>query len=142
MIIKILIAWGLVVTTVTIHSTGMAVILWLLFRFDPVNTNFMKAAWRLNSLVWWIIVIHMVEISVWGLFYWYQDCFPSINSALYFAGITYTTIGYGDLLLPQEWRMLAPVQGLTGILMCGLSTAVFFAVVSYLTRMRIKFGKG
>ena len=43
---------------------------------------------------------------------------------------TYTTLGYGDLVLPKEWRLLGPVEGLTGILMSGLSTGFFFAVVS------------
>lgn len=138
MIIKILIAWGLVVTTVTIHSAGLAIILKLLFKFEPVNTNFLKAAWRLNSLVWWIIVIHMVEISVWGLFYWWQNCLPDLESSFYFSSVTYTTIGYGDLLLPLQWRMLGAVEGLTGILMCGLSTASFFAAVSHMYNVRFK----
>ena len=44
--------------------------------------------------------------------------------------VTYTTVGYGDLVLPKEWRLLGAVEGLTGILMCGLSTGLFFAVVS------------
>ena len=39
--------------------------------------------------------------------------------------VTYTTLGYGDLVLPKEWRMIGPVEGLTGILMCGLSTGIF-----------------
>ena len=38
--------------------------------------------------------------------------------------------GYGDLVLPLPWRMLGPVEGLTGILMCGLSTGFFFAFLS------------
>ena len=46
--------------------------------------------------------------------------------------VTYTTVGYGDLVLPQEWRLVGAVEGLTGILMCGLSTGLFFAVVSKL----------
>ena len=54
---------------------------------------------------------------------------PDAEAAFYFAGVTYTTIGYGDLVLAKPWRMLAPIEGLTGILMCGLSTGVFFAVV-------------
>lgn len=105
-------------------------------KLESESTRFLRTLWRLVSLVWWIIVIHMVEISIWGLFYWWQECFPSAELALYFAGVTYTTIGYGDLLLPLEWRMFAPVEGLTGILMCGLSTAVFFAAVSYLHKLR------
>ena len=61
---------------------------------------------------------------------WWQQCLPDAESSLYFSGVTYTTPGYGDLLLPPEWRVLGPVEGLTGILMCGLSTGFFFTVLS------------
>jgi hypothetical protein len=72
----------------------------------------------------------LLEISVWGLFYFWQGCLPDAESAFYFSGVTYTTVGYGDLVLPKPWRMLAPLEALTGILMCGLSAAFFFAVVT------------
>ena len=52
------------------------------------------------------------------------------NRCFYFSGVTYTTLGCGDAVLPQEWRLLGPVEVLTGILMCGLSAGFFFAVVS------------
>jgi hypothetical protein len=55
---------------------------------------------------------------------------PDVSSAFYFSGTTYTTIGYGDLLLETPWRMMGPLEGMTGILMCSLSGAFFFAVVS------------
>jgi hypothetical protein len=51
------------------------------------------------------------------------------ESALYFSGVTYTSLGYGDLMLPKPWRMAASLETLTGILMCGLSTGLFFAIV-------------
>lgn len=140
MITKFLIAWCLVATTVTIHCFGLAVILWIYLKLAPVKRGILRTAWRLNSLVWWIIVLHMTEITIWALFYWWQECFSTAELAFYFSGATYTTIGYGDLLLPVEWRMLAPVQGLTGILLCGLSAAVFFAVASYLHKMKMEIG--
>jgi hypothetical protein len=65
-----------------------------------------------------------------GTVFWSQKCLPDAESSFYFAGVTYTTVGYGDLLLPKEWRLFGPLEGLTGILMCGLSTAFFFAVLS------------
>jgi hypothetical protein len=43
--------------------------------------------------------------------------------------VTYTTTGYGDLVLPVEWRLVGGIEALTGILMCGLSTGFFFAVL-------------
>jgi hypothetical protein len=57
-------------------------------------------------------------------------CMPNPESGLYFSGVTYTTLGYGDHLLPKPWRILAPLEALTGILMCGLSAGLFFAVVT------------
>ena len=54
--------------------------------------------------------------------------------------VTYATIGYGDLVLPREWRLLAPLEGLAGILMCGLSAGLFFATVTaiYMPREQAK----
>ena len=49
--------------------------------------------------------------------------------AIDFSGVTYTTVGYGDLVLARPCRMFAPIEALTGILMCGISTSAFFAVV-------------
>jgi hypothetical protein len=53
---------------------------------------------------------------------------PDLTSALYFSAVTYTTTGYGDLVLPVKWRLVGGVEALTGIMMCGLSTGLFFAV--------------
>ncbi len=61
-----------------------------------------------------------------------------LPSALYFSAVTYTTTGYGDLLLPQEYRLVGAIEALTGILMCGWSTAFFVAVVTRMFRAEIK----
>ena len=55
---------------------------------------------------------------------------PDLPTGLYFSAVTYTTTGYGDLVLPREWRLVGGVEALTGILMCGWSTGFFFVVVS------------
>ena len=63
---------------------------------------------------------------------------PDVESAFYFSGVTYATVGYGDVVLAQPWRMLGPIEGLTGILMCGLSTGLFFAIINRLVGPRLK----
>jgi len=103
----------------------------------PLSDNhiYLLAYWCLAvglALGWLVslVLIHVVEISVWAVFYRWQHCLGDAESAFYFSGVTYTTLGYGDLVLPLEWRLLAPLEGLTGILMCGLSAGLFFATVS------------
>ena len=57
---------------------------------------------------------------------------PDLPTAFYFSAVTYTTTGYGDLVLPHDWRLVGGVEALTGILMCGWSTGFFFAIVNRL----------
>jgi hypothetical protein len=128
MVSKLLIAWCLLALTVTIHAAGLST---MLRRASVLpNARFWPMTRLLVWVAWWLLVLHLAEISVWALFYWWQKCLPDAESSFYFSGVTYTTLGYGDLVLPQEWRLLSPVEGLTGILMCGLSTGFFFAVIS------------
>jgi hypothetical protein len=131
MIAKLLMASGLVAATVIIHAAGLGMALsYVLRSMARPNTRFWPITWLLIRIAWWLIVIHLFEIAVWALFFWWQNCLPDAGSSFYFSGVTYATIGYGDLVLPKEWRLFGPLEGLTGILMCGLSTAFFFIIVS------------
>jgi hypothetical protein len=131
MIEKLSIAFGLVAITVLIHAAGLGILLSQLLRSTVRSeTRFWPITWLLIRIAWWLILIHVVEIAVWALFFWWQKCFPDAESSFYFSGVTYTTLGYGDLLLPKEWWMFGPLEALTGSLMVGLSIAFFFAVLS------------
>jgi Ion channel len=129
MISKLLAAWCLLGLTVTIHAAGLSAMLPGLRSALP-ERRFWPLTWRLLGVAWRLVLLHLAEIIVWGLFYWWQKCLPDAESSFYFSAVTYTTVGYGDLVLPQEWRLVGAVEGLTGILMCGLSTGLFFAAVS------------
>lgn len=131
MLIKPLIACLLVVVTVAIHAVGFSTLLRAMIRSRTLDkAGFRPVTLLVMGLTCWLVLIHLAEISVWGLFYIWQGCLPDTESAFYFSGVTYTTVGYGDLVLPKAWRMLAPVEAMTGILMCGLSTGLFVALVS------------
>jgi Ion channel len=130
-LLRICFALSLLAVTVAIHAAGLALVLRSIDRpgaeGDP---GYWTVTWLLVRVAWAFITLHLAEIAMWGLFYWWQDCLPDAESAFYFSGVTYTTVGYGDLVLPVRWRLLSGVEGLTGILMCGLSTGAFFAIAS------------
>jgi len=131
MLIKILLAGCLVTATVGIHSVGFDVLLrTMVWSHALARTGFWTVFRLVSSLTCWLILIHLVEIFVWGLFYLWQDCLPDVESAFYFSAGAYTTVG-SDLVLPKPWRMFASLEALTGALMFGLSTGLFFAVVSH-----------
>ena len=131
MLSTLLVAWCLLALTVMIHAVGLAVVLRRTLKAPgQPDTRFWPVTWLLVHVAGWLIFVHLTEVGVWALFYWWQKCMPDAESSFYFSGVTYATVGYGDLVLPKEWRLLGPVEGLTGILMCGLSTGFFFAVVN------------
>jgi hypothetical protein len=131
MIGNVIIASCLVATTVIIHAAGLGVLLSQVLRSPQApETRFWPITWVLIRIAWWLILVHIVEIAVWALFFWWEGCLPDAESSFYFSGVTYATLGYGDLLLPKEWRMFGPLEALTGSLMVGLSIAFFFAVLS------------
>jgi hypothetical protein len=131
MLIKLLIAGGLVVLTVAMHALGLDALLRFIMRSRALGrSGFRVVTGMVIALTCWLVLIHLAEITLWGLFYVWRGCLPDAESAIYFSAVTYTTVGYGDLVLPRPWRMFAPLEALTGILMCGLSTGLFFAIVN------------
>jgi hypothetical protein len=119
---------------VMIHAIGLsAAARWLRHPMTTAH-QFWPGTLLFIRLAGWIIVLHLIEITVWALFYVWKDAMADVQSALYFSAVTYTTTGYGDVVLPQEWRLLGAIEALTGILMCGWSTGFFFVVVSRMFR--------
>lgn len=134
MLSKLLIAWGLMAVCVAIHASGMASALrWL--RCGPVLAQeFWPWTWRFIWVAGWVVLLHLAEIASWAAVYTWKGAMTDLPSALYFSAVTYTTTGYGDLVLPEAWRLVGGIEALTGILMCGWSTGFFFAVVSRVER--------
>ena len=130
MLTKLLIAFGLMAVCVVMHAGGVAsALLWA--RKQPYSSQQVwRSTWLFIALASWMILLHLSEIGVWALFYLWKGAVADLHSALYFSSVTYTTTGYGDVVLPEEWRIVGGVEALTGILMCGWSTGFFFAVVS------------
>jgi hypothetical protein len=129
---KLLAALCLTALCVTIHAGGVSLALRRMRRQPPQATRFWANTWRFILVAAWMILLHLCEIAVWAAFYVWTVAMPDLQSALYFSAVTYTTTGYGDLVLPAESRLIGGVEALTGILMCGWSTGFFFAVVARL----------
>jgi Ion channel len=132
MVWKLTLALGLMAVCVALHTAGVTCALRWLRRKTPPAPRLWPGTRLLIRLAAWIILLHLVEIPTWGLCYAWTGAMHSVQTAVYFSAVTYTTTGYGDLTLPEEWRLVGAVEALTGILMCSLSTGFFFAVLSRL----------
>ena len=138
MLSQLLTALVLMSVCVVIHAAGVTSVLRWMRRASIGSHEWWSWNWLFIRLVGWMILLHLIEITVWALVYVWREALPDLATAMYFSGVTYTTTGYGDLVLPNDWRLVGAVEALTGILMCGWSTGFFFAVASRLVELRTK----
>jgi hypothetical protein len=132
-ITNLLIGWFLMGLCVTVHALGlMLAIQRLRHSSTPADPRLWPPTWLLVQVAAWLILLHLIEILLWALVYAWREVMPDLHAAFYFSAVTYTTTGYGDLVLPPAWRLVGGIEALTGILMCGLSTGFFFAVVNHI----------
>lgn len=135
MLSKLLLAFTLMAVCVAIHAMGLVGILkWVHTSLTHSIRGFWPSAWQLIWIAALTILLHLTQILVWAAVYTIGGALKGYSTAAYFSAVTYTTTGYGDLVLPEEWRLVGGVEALTGILMCGLSTGMFFAVFSRIFR--------
>ncbi len=98
-------------------------------RFAHLSSS-ARATLAMAVLILTILFGHLLQISVWAVAFYGCAFFEDFWSAQYFVAETYTTLGYGDLLLPPDHRMLAGWLAITGLLMVGWSTALFAYLIA------------
>src|SRR5438034_7014504 len=113
----VLLAVALLATCVTVQSLGMLVLIRWLSRVRRVlesRSTYLRVALLLRLFVG-IVLLHLVQVGLWAVVFWRAQELPNVDTALYFSLATYTTIGFGDVVVGPGWRVLAVVDGLTVI---------------------------
>jgi voltage-gated potassium channel len=135
MLILVLTAFLLIAITIIIHGVGTTSWLeYLKTRHTAADGHFRpdKPLGVLISTALVLITLHLIEILLWALAYVLlvpDESLPTMEAALYFSAVTFTTLGYGDITLESDWRLLSGIEAIDGILLIGWTTAFLFAVL-------------
>ncbi len=133
MIANLLISGVMVGATVTIHFAGLLILMWLLrarghnFRAHESVVGQIAA---IVFVVLGLVAIHTVEIWSYAILYYGLGALQHFEEALYFSTTSFTTIGYGDVVLDRKWRILGAIEGANGLILFGWSTAFLFSVTA------------
>jgi len=140
MVKELLIAFGIMGICLVIHVTGIILVSDSLVRRRQKiedRVGFTYGAGLLIIVFTALITLHLSEALIWALFYSWNGLFQDFETSLYFSLSSYTTAGYGEVLLPRSWRLLGTIEAISGVLLCGLSAAFLFALVNALFRFGV-----
>jgi hypothetical protein len=135
---KLLVALAMLFASTVIQALFMMlasqVLEWRLVRFGRARTSFGRAV-----LVWlltfWMMLAIILQAFLWALVYLYNaeiTTLPDMQTAFYFSMVTFTTLGYGDVVLTGEWRTLASIQAANGVIIFGWTTALIFYFIQHI----------
>lgn len=137
MLHQVLIGSVLMIITTFIHAGGMALgFRWLTIIYterSDIPSIFTRAL-VVGAFVIVMFVTTLVEAGVWAMTYSMLYAVSDFEKALYFSTVTYTTLGYGDIVLDAQWRLLSSFQAANGIIMFGWTTALIVVVIHHVSR--------
>ena len=83
----------------------------------------------LSLALFWTLLMMTVSVWLWAISLYWLDIFITLEASVYFALVAFTTLGFGDILLPQEWRLLGGMAAANGLLTFGLLTAILVEIL-------------
>lgn len=139
MLIQFLVGGIVCVCNITIHSLVMTVVVRVAGVLSTKKRSHpsLRLITTMIATVSVLMAAHVLEVFVWSLAYSIVDAAPAGTNLVYFAFVNYATLGYGDVIPVEGWRLLGPITAMNGALMFGWSTAVIYEVLQ--KTMKISF---
>ena len=75
---------------------------------------------------------HLVQVSIWAMLFMYVGEFGDFMTAFYHSTVNFASLGYGDIVMSEEWRLLGALEASNGVLMFGLSAGTMLSVMTKL----------
>lgn len=115
--------------TVLVHTFGL-ILITNMTAAGVARLRYHSHSSRVASMI--VVVIALfglisIEVWMWAFFYYQLGFVETFETALYFSTVTFSTIGYGDIVPDERWRLLAALEGINGFLLIGWSTAYLVA---------------
>ena len=100
----------------------------------PSRTGWLKAIRPLAISMLAMMTANVVQIALWGWLFVLLGEFEEVYAAVYHSAVNFTSLGYGDVVMTQEWKLLGPLEAANGMLMLAMTAAAMTAILQYIIR--------
>jgi hypothetical protein len=111
-------------------------------KLGHLGINFRRDMGVAVRIILYAFAAHLIEMALWAALYLICGEFSDFATAYYHSAVNYTSLGYGDIIMSPSWKLLAPLETASGMLLFGVSTAMIFAVIQRLIETRYADLKG
>ncbi|MBS7668539.1 ion channel [Croceicoccus gelatinilyticus] len=129
---------AMIMACVTVHGLGLALLTHFVnpsesdqrvTHLPPVSFHGIMIT---LAIVYGLFILHGIEIWMFALFFRAVGALPTLESAIYYSTISYGAIGYDDVAMASDWRIVGALEGICGIILLGWSTAYFVRILGRL----------
>lgn len=138
MIAELAISTLMVSATVLLHYVGI-LSLDRVLRLEVADEERRHLSpWSVRGIVYPLVLVlglfflHGIEIWLYAFLYEVVGAIHTLRTAVYFSTMTYSSVGFSDHYIREDWRIVAAIEGINGLLLIGWSTAFF---VTFMNRM-------
>lgn len=136
MVMNLLIGCVTVFITMGIQIAAVVYLLQYLFkvmsRTDNRNRSKGRTTYVISIMMTMLFVGHLVQVAVWAFLFIQVGEFTDYATAFYHSMVNFASLGYGDIVMSENWRLLGAIEASTGVLMFGLSAGAMLSIMSFL----------
>jgi hypothetical protein len=136
MFINLLLGCVTVFITMGIQITAVVYLLQYLFKIlsrrDRRNSSKSRTTYVISMMMILLFVGHLIQVAVWAVLFMQLGEFSDYATAFYHSMVNFASLGYGDIVMSENWRLLGAIEASTGVLMFGLSAGALLSIMSFL----------
>jgi len=103
-----------------------------------LGTNQMTDTKILAFILILILFAHLFQIALWAISFMWIGEFDAFRDAFYHSAVNFASLGYGDIVMSEEWRLLGALEAAAGVMMFGVSAALLFAIISKVIKLQME----
>jgi len=120
---------------------GVATRYYLRYQSKVGSDSYWSSLLIISGVMLLLLIGNLGQIAVWALLFRLLEEFQEFSDAFYHSAVNFGSLGYGDIVMSEQHKLLGALEAINGVLMIGISTAALMSTFQNATSKEILRGK-
>lgn len=133
LLVTLLIGSGLIAINMAIQVLGITLVVLYYQRLFEITSSrpWFQSARNLSLLMLFLLFSHLLQFATWALVFVFLGEFEDFATAFYHSTVNFTSLGYGDIVMSERWRLLGALEAANGVLMFGVTAGLVLSIMNF-----------